>query len=107
MSDQHISTAYIAGLLDGKATFGIYTVRNGKGFESREARIIVTSTDPALPDWLHEQLGGIRSEQKPKAKISKKVIHRWQLAGGRALDLARRIQPYVIFRGSKVSGWPL
>ena len=96
---------YLAGLVDGEGTIGIYMTKPG-GRKKAYPRLtlIVCNTDRAMIDWIKENFGGHVYCHKQRAgnlKTSQpdehyKPLWRWTLEWRNAMDLIERLLPYLI-----------
>ena len=63
-------------------------------------RIVVTQKDPAICYWLKEKFGGYVGLCKDKKKGTES--YQWSLKGRDAVDLAKKLQPYLITKKEQV-----
>ena len=91
-----LERGWIAGLLEGEATF---LINHGS------ARIICEMTDFDVIKRLHDLCGGTVSYPKYRAKEHYKKTAKWQISGPKAADLMVSILPLMFSRRSaKIEG---
>ncbi len=93
-------TAYIAGMVDAD---GMVTIT-----KQGVPMVCVTNSDLALIAWLKDVIGsGCAYEQKSVPQRSDqdrsrwRVVHRYQLTGGKAQSLLERLRPYMKVKGPR------
>ena len=90
--------AYLAGIIDGEGT--ITLTKNNAGDLFRRIVVSVSNTDKGLIDWLEAKFGGkirIRARQRSYYKIA----YDWRVANQDALNLLKRVAPYLRVRSKK------
>lgn len=89
--------AYLAGLIDGEGTIGIY---RQTGTKTYELKLLITNTSPALLQWLRPRFGGGVGKHKKE-----KPWHRetWQIviAQGKAADLIKLCRPFLVIKAAQ------
>jgi len=80
--------AYLAGIIDGEGTIGIYY---HKGRNSYRVKIYVVNTYKPLIDWLGSVFGGFVYQRTHKTWKTK---YEWHL-GEDAMDLLKSLIPYL------------
>jgi hypothetical protein len=86
--------AYLAGIIDGEGTIGIY---KGGGPYSYYLRLIVTNSSLPLMKWVHAGVGGSFIKQRRDTDRHAQI---WYviLMQQRAAHLIRRCLPYIIVK---------
>jgi hypothetical protein len=89
--------AYLAGILDGEGSIGVYKrfVGKKKG-ASYSLRVMVGNTDVSLIRWL-QRLGGSIYEQKPK-KSNWSVCYTWTVWANQAAAILEEVLPYMLVK---------
>ncbi len=88
--------AYIAGIIDGEGSIGIYKHRRPKSTKgyTYENSLIVVNTNTILMNYLKEKLGGsIRERKKPK--LNWKLSYSWQVYCNSCYSILKQILPYL------------
>jgi hypothetical protein len=89
---------YLAGIIDGE---GCITVGRGireNGVINYNSIVMVTNTNKAVIEWLHEQFGGMYYGSKPNNLVSK-PSYRWRLLKKKDIELLLlAIIPYLIIK---------
>lgn len=87
-----IMLAYLAGLVDGEGTVGLF---NGQSLGGKVPSLFITNTDETLIDWLVDTLGG-RKQLTAKATATTKACYRWWAGGYLSVrDALRVLKPYL------------
>lgn len=81
--------SYLAGLIDGEGSVGLYANGNGYGFI-----IQINMTDKDTINWLHETFGGLKYFVQRK-KPHYKDAWRWVLCGNKAIELYQKIYSFL------------
>ena len=87
--------AYLAGIMDGEGTFGIYRSKDGR---NHHLRCYVVNTDPKLITWLYDTFGGLVYSRKSKKNPHWKLKYEWVLCKGETVDLVELLLPYLIIK---------
>ena len=93
--------AYTAGFLDGDGHFYRPLTINGRGEKHYYARIVANQAfkhkgeKTFILEWLKCQFGG-------SVWYSSTGYGSWRLQGKRAVELARRLEPYLIVKRKQV-----
>lgn len=86
--------AYVAGLVDGEGTIGIYEAGH-----QIFLKLIVSNTSEALISWLHERFGGSLAHHPARGR------HKagWQhvLYQHRAAEVIARCRPYLVVKAAQ------
>jgi len=88
--------AYLAGILDGEGTISI-------GLASEPTIFVkVSNTSLYLMAWLYERVGGAYSPSSLRGATfrSTKRIYQWFLGGRAAVNLIRRVAPFLTIKKS-------
>lgn len=94
-----LELGYVAGILDGEGTIGIYRDRQWRGTTYWNARLSVTSTDYRLIAWLKERLGGYIDVHHQMRTDSRKPYSRWTLRKiADVTGLLLLVEPYLIIK---------
>lgn len=94
--------ARMAAFIDGEGHISICANRTSVGNRRYQARIIISNTNPVLPNWLKETFGGFllfRDVQKrnPKAK----QVYIWNCTSQRAAWILHNCMPWLILKGAQ------
>lgn len=93
--------AYLAALVDGEGTIGIYTSRGIRSLSpSFYVQITVVNTSTVLMDWLVQNIGGrvdVRRDSKSRP-ANHKQPYGWRVHGANADVLIRAIRPYLVIK---------
>jgi len=95
--------AYMAGIIDGDGCITLIK-RFPKYFEhgGLMVRLIVTSTDKILIDWLTKEFGGavsICKKGQPQGKIIRKLDYfYWYLSTRKAVETIKQCYPYLTIK---------
>ena len=90
--------AYIAGLIDGEGTIGIYRQTGTKSFH---LKVLITNCSPALFDWLRPRFGGGIGHGK-KNRPWHRQVYQVVLQQRAAVDMIQLCRPYLVI-GRRVS----
>lgn len=94
MTDRAI-LAYLAGIIDGEGTVGIYSRGGARRGEYQFHMSVVNTHEPTL-HLLREHLGGtVRSRPTNTGRLGKKPIWVWQHRGDGAWDAYYKVEPYL------------
>ena len=102
--------AYMAGIIDGEGTIGIYRSTSKSGKNSFQVWVIVVQKNPIIIDWMKERFGGPRLFRMVRNRTffsvngpSKKIYqtYRWYLMGKKAGDLLKKVRPFLVLKGKK------
>src|SRR3990167_7890464 len=102
-----IEFAYLAGIIDGEGTIGIYlsTTKSGTGrTRSFFPTTIIVQRDPLLPKWIHANFGGSISHRVYRIrgfKRDKYTYWRWYITGKKTGDFLRTVRPYLRLKGEQ------
>lgn len=98
--DDSAVAAYLAGIIDGEGTIGIYEARSpGSQRLSHYVQVTITNTDPRLMDWLLDTIGGrVDRRRDPSRNVAHKQPYSWRAHGPNAVALLAAIQPYLIIK---------
>ena len=92
-----LDLAYLAGIIDGEGTIGIY-----KGAEpfNYHLALIITNTYAPMLDWVRARTGGSLTRHTPETARHKQG---WQVVvwQARAADVIRLCQPYLIVKAQQ------
>lgn len=98
----HLSSeevAYIAGIIDGEGSIGIYDIttnKKGKRWHSVLVRITIANTCKDLFEWLIPRLPGCRVYwQAQTRKPNHRMCGRLTLDGTKGIALCERLIPYL------------
>jgi len=107
--------SYLAGIIDGEGTIGIYHNRKSGEYQ---ARFYIVNTDKRLIDWIVENFGGsVYSRINPKHKNWKRK-YEWCLTGKRIDKIIEGLIPFLLIKKDKAKivlqlrksitkiGWP-
>ena len=94
--------AYIAGIIDGEGTIGIWKnhqgLQPGRRTPSFVLRVRVKMTTEFIVRWLHSSCGG-RFYTTNKVQENHKPIYDWSIAGREAVKFLKEIYPYLKLKG--------
>ncbi len=88
--------AYLAGLLDGEGSISLHMQKLDK-YELYSFRVLITSTNRPVVDWLAEYFGG-SIRMQPRRNDGYKDIYRWCLRTCEAAQLLPLLLPYLIIK---------
>jgi hypothetical protein len=89
--------AYLAGLLDGEGTLGVYG-RTEKGRREYVVACVVANTSTTLMEWLVTKFGGSYKARKQTNK-GWKVCYGWSIHDRRKIaDLLPHVLPYLVIK---------
>jgi hypothetical protein len=81
--------SYLAGIIDGEGCVKFRETKSGHYF-----RMQVNMTDEPTIDWLQDNFGG-RKYFSSRVKYKCKDLWMWELNGDRAIELYKRIAPFL------------
>lgn len=98
MSDDPAVVAYTAGLFDGEGTVGIRSNRKPGGPKRYHSLVVsITSTEPALTEWLQTYFGGaVRPNHRENAERNYKDAWKWTLHSRHAAAFLEAVLPHLI-----------
>jgi len=91
-STSELERAYAAGMVDGEGHIGLNPWKS-----SYLPLVVVTNTDPRLPDWFRQRFGGAvywTARRNPAHKDR----HNWRLQGRQAMTFLQEILPYLVLK---------
>lgn len=88
-----VDLAYIAGIVDGEGSIGIYRQHCKSGYLSPVLHISVTNTNEWLIRYLYFNFGGSILHSKRKGNC--KDMWKWKLQSQKAAELIDLISPYL------------
>lgn len=99
--------AYLAGLLDGEGTIGIYNESNGKGNPRRtRVRMVITNTSPILMEYLKQTFGVKYVQQKkyypPRCYPNAKICFHAFFNEHQILVFGEKMLPYLTIKHDKM-----
>ncbi len=95
--------AYLAGIMDGEGTFYCPSPKNGRGVRYKQPRMCFVQSAQnnglELCQWAKDRFtGNISKQPMPNGT----VMYRWQLAGEKAVMLAKHVEGYLIVKKDQV-----
>lgn len=91
---------YLAGIVDGEGHICLTRQtkrKNGNVYYHDSPRIIVSNTNLELLEWLTDNFGGsYYTSKKPSDRY--KQCYAWSLVGRNAIELGKRLEPYLIVK---------
>lgn len=91
---KQILLAYLAGVVDGEGTVGLYICGTHK--KEMLPTIEVKMTTKHIIELFHETFGGAFWERPPPKKFPHhKTQWRWRLRGVRAVKVYKQLKPYL------------
>jgi hypothetical protein len=91
------AVAYLAGIIDGEGTIGIYSSSLKQPSPSYNLQVLVTNCDAALMMWLVDNIGGTVNVRKG-ARPNHRSVFRWRVYNQEALALVEAILPYLVIK---------
>lgn len=102
--DTPTNAAYLAALIDGEGTIGIYRANGVRSLSpSFYVQVTVVNTNTDLMAWLSENIGGRvdkRSDTTSRDPRHKHPYH-WRVHGPNAELLLNAVRPYLVCKGSQ------
>ncbi|MDR4498435.1 MAG: LAGLIDADG family homing endonuclease [Candidatus Scalindua sp.] len=95
--------AFTAGFIDADGHFCV--IKQTKKYKEKELiykypQVVVVQKDPNICYWLKNNYGGSIGNQRNKKTGS--TWKMWTLRGKKAVELAKKVQPYLITKKEKV-----
>lgn len=92
--------AYLAGMIDGEGTIGIYEMKGPRSLRpSFYVQITVTNTDTVLMDWLVATFGGrVDRRRDPSRSPRHRQPYAWRVPGDNAEALLHAVLPRLIVK---------
>lgn len=96
MAATETELAYIAGLIDGEGSIDIHFNKPSKSSPNGQyfVRVTIHITNLPVLEWLRTQFGGSIYKRK-ESKTNWKQGYDWKLVAGNAIQLLRKIEPYM------------
>lgn len=88
--------AYLAGIVDGEGTIGIYSRRIGRSMPALFVK--VSNTSIALINWLQFKVGGSISSPQLSRHPNGKPVYVWRSGGVLAFKITRSILPLLVVK---------
>lgn len=103
--DSPTAVAYLAGMIDGEGTVGIYEARSTRSLRiSHYVQVTVVNTDLALMDWLTATFGGrVDRRRDPSRNPTHKQPYAWRVHGPNAAALLEAVEPYMVIKSEQVA----
>ncbi len=95
-----VKLAYLAGLIDGEGTIGLYIKNHRKDYS---LRLAVYNTDETLMDWLFFNIGGAKHKVGSRRKPNHKQEYCWYVSSSTACDLLKEVLPYLVIKRTRAS----
>lgn len=102
--DVPTNCAYLAGLIDGDGTIGIYTAMGARSLSpSFYVQVTVVNTNAAILGWLITRIGARMDKRKDVARrpAHHKQLFHWRVHGTNADLLLTAVRPYLIAKGEQ------
>jgi len=93
--------AYLAGIIDGEGTIGIYRKGGTTKRPHYEGTVIVVQRDPTIPQWIQQRFGGSLIHRVFRIRGGKRdryTYWRWYLIGKKIGPFLERCLPYLIIK---------
>ncbi len=90
--------AYLAGLIDGEGTIGLYLKNKRKDFS---LRVSVYGTEEVLMDWLLLNIGGSVNRVGRRRNPNYKQEYSWYVSSSNACELLKMVLPYLVIKLAK------
>lgn len=88
--------AYIAGILDGEGYLGVYKTKT-----VHTLAIVVQMTDPIVPTYLRDTLGGFLGGPYHKGQMTLKGVWMWSCQKRDILELLNLLIPFLKLKKEK------
>ena len=90
------SLEYLAGIIDGEGTIGVYKLAQGRRFDYFQ-QISVGNTEVLLIYWLVDNFGG-RIPKIRKGKGNRKDSYVWALYGSNSYKLIKKVMSHLLLK---------
>lgn len=93
-----VERGYLAGIVDGEGTIN-FGLQQGRAHRKGSWYLQVSSTEPALVEWLASRLGGkVSTFPSPTKPRNWKPLYRWQVNGKQAVVICHEIGPLLVIK---------
>ena len=93
-----IEKAYLAGLVDGEGSIGLYLKNHRTDFS---LRLAVYNTDDTLMAWLQIHIGGLVHKVGRRHNPKHRQEYCWYLSSTSACETLKLILPYLVIKRAK------
>ncbi|MCK4329798.1 hypothetical protein KAX02_08135 [candidate division WOR-3 bacterium] len=101
MRNDAVKLAYLAGIIDGEGTLGVYKGKKGHLYK---ITFRVTNTDFRMIQWLIDNFGGnIDSIVKYKEGDNRKDKYAWKLEGKKGIKLMKRVKSFLVLKAEQAN----
>lgn len=98
MKEEDVKLSYLAGIIDGEGTIGIF-----KHKQAYRITLKVANTSEQLIIYLHENFGGNKMGPYNDKKENHKDMFEWHCTSRKAIEIIEKVKPYLIVKNTQAA----